>query len=136
MPNVETVPGTDGQKMSKSYGNTIPLFASDEEIEKAVMSIVTDSSGERPANVYAIHKLIKTEAELEKIYEDNKGKYKALKEILIEDLKDFIRPLRERREEIAKDTELINKVLEEGKEKAKIVASKKMEQVKKAIGVI
>ncbi|MEK9178393.1 MAG: tryptophan--tRNA ligase, partial [Patescibacteria group bacterium] len=46
--DVETVPGTDGRKMSKSYGNTIPLFATDKEIEKAVLSIVTDSEGEVP----------------------------------------------------------------------------------------
>ena len=61
LKDVEVVPGIDGQKMSKSYNNTIPLFATDEEIEKAVMSIVTDSSGERPKNVFAIHKLIKSE---------------------------------------------------------------------------
>lgn len=135
LPNVETVPGTDGQKMSKSYNNTIPLFASDEEIEKAVMSIVTDSSGERPTNVYAIHKLVRPESELEKIYEENKGKYKILKEILIEDLKNFIGPLRERREEIAREENLIKKVLEEGKEKARAVAKAKMTDVRKAVGV-
>lgn len=134
--NVQTVPGTDGQKMSKSYNNTISLFASDEEIEKAVMSIVTDSSGERPENVFAIHKLIRSESKLEKIYQENKGKYKILKDILIADLKNFIRPLRERRGEIAKDMNLVNKVLAEGKEKAKAKASQKMAQVKKAIGVI
>ena len=61
VPEVAIVPGTDGQKMSKSYGNTIPLFANSEEIEKAVMGIVTDSSGEYPENVYAIHKLLKSE---------------------------------------------------------------------------
>ena len=133
---METVPGTDGQKMSKSYDNTIPLFASDEEIEKAVMSIVTDSSGERPANVYAIHRLVRLESELEKIYEENKGKYKTLKETLIEDLKKFTGPMRERRGEIAKNTDFVDKVLKEGKEKAQKVAAEKMQQVKKAIGVI
>src|SRR5690606_36410378 len=91
--------GTDGQKISKSYGNTIPLFATDEEIEKAVMSIVTDSSGERPENVYAIHSLIKAKTDLDKLYEENAGKYKVLKEALIEDLKTFIGPMRERRKE-------------------------------------
>ncbi|OHA20864.1 MAG: tryptophan--tRNA ligase, partial [Candidatus Taylorbacteria bacterium RIFCSPHIGHO2_01_FULL_51_15] len=48
LPEVAIVPGIDGRKMSKSYGNTIPLFATDEEIEKAVMGIVTDSSGGIP----------------------------------------------------------------------------------------
>lgn len=135
LETVQTVPGLDGRKMSKSYGNTIPLFATDEEIEKAVMSIVTDSSGDRPENVYAIHRLLKSEEELAPIYEEHKGKYKALKKALIADLKAFIGPLRERREEIAKDTERVNKILEQGKEKAKAVASAKLAEVKKAIGV-
>ncbi|KKQ78186.1 MAG: tryptophan--tRNA ligase [Candidatus Zambryskibacteria bacterium RIFCSPLOWO2_01_FULL_39_39] len=134
--DVETVPGTDGRKMSKSYNNTIPLFASDEEIEKAVMSIVTDSKAEYPENVFYIHKLFRSVAELDKIYEENKGKYKVLKDILIEDLKNFIRPLRERREEIAKDLNFVQKVLAEGKERARAKASQKMIAVKRAIGVI
>jgi tryptophanyl-tRNA synthetase len=74
--NVATVPGIDGRKMSKSYSNTIPLFASREEITKAVMGIVTDSGGDIPANVYNIHKLFKSEAELKDLYDANKGKYK------------------------------------------------------------
>jgi len=134
--DVEVVPGTDGRKMSKSYNNTISLFATDEEIEKSVMSIITDSKAEYPENVFYIHKLFRPTAELDKIYEENKGQYKVVKEILIEDLKNFIRPLRERRTEIAKDLDFVNKVLAEGQEKAQAVASKKMLQVKKAIGVI
>ncbi|MFA6269805.1 MAG: tryptophan--tRNA ligase [Candidatus Paceibacterota bacterium] len=134
--DVETVPGVDGQKMSKSYNNTIPLFATDSEIEKAVMSIVTDSDGEVPKNVFAIHKLFRPEEELQKIYAENKGKYKVLKDILIEDLKNFIGPLRERRAEIAQDLDFVNKILAEGKEQARAVASQKMLQVKKAIGVL
>src|SRR5581483_8364681 len=76
LESVATVPGTDGRKMSKSYGNTIPLFASSAEIEKSVMSIVTDSSGDRPENVYAIHKLLRSD--IDSLYEENKGKYKIL----------------------------------------------------------
>lgn len=136
MKDVEVVPGIDGRKMSKSYGNTISLFATDEEIEKQVMAIVTDSSGERPENVYAIHKLFRKAEELETIYEENKGKYKNLKEILIADIKAFITPLRERREEIAKDPGLVERVLESGKQKARAVASQKMQEVKRAIGVL
>lgn len=132
---VDTVPGIDGKKMSKSYGNTISLFAEDNEIEEKVMAIVTDSSGERPENVFAIHKLLRNESDLEKIYEENKGKYKTLKEILIEDLKKFVRPMREKREEIAKDESLVKKVLEEGREKARAAASLKMSLVRQVIGV-
>ncbi|KKR28063.1 MAG: Tryptophan-tRNA ligase [Candidatus Woesebacteria bacterium GW2011_GWA1_39_8] len=136
MEEVAIVPGTDGKKMSKSYGNTISLFATDEEIEEKVMSIVTDSKAEYPENVFYIHKLFRPTIELDKIYEENKGKYKAIKEILIGDLKNFIKPLREKREEIAKNLDFVNKVLAEGKEKARAVASAKMQTVKKAIGVL
>jgi tryptophanyl-tRNA synthetase len=135
MKEVAIVPGIDGQKMSKSYGNTIPLFASSEEIKKAVMSIVTDSSGERPENVYQIHKLFKTEAELGPIYEEHKGKYKALKEALISDIEAFIAPMRERRHALMQDLPKVLKVLEEGGKKAKEKADKKLEEIKRKIGV-
>lgn len=135
MKDMEVVPGTDGKKMSKSYGNTIPLFAEYEEIKKCVMSIVTDSSGELPQNVYAIHKLIRPESELKKIYEEKAGKYKELKELLIEDLEKFISPLREKRKEFEKDIPRALAILKEGGEKAKLVASKKMEEIREKIGV-
>ena len=136
LKEVAIVPGIDGRKMSKSYGNTIPLFATREEITKAVMGIVTDSSGDVPTNVFAIHKLFKTEAELKPIYEANKGKYKALKEALIEDVDTFIKPMRERRAELAKDEASVLKILKEGAEKANEKAGKKLIEAKKAIGVL
>jgi tryptophanyl-tRNA synthetase len=135
LEEVAVVPGTDGRKMSKSYGNTIPLFATDEEIEKAVMGIVTDSSGDVPTNVYAIHRLLKSEDELKSLYEENKGKYKILKEALIDDLKKFIGPMREKRQQLAGDTETVLEILKEGGKRAKAKAEKKMDQVRGAIGV-
>jgi tryptophanyl-tRNA synthetase len=140
LEHVAIVPGTDGRKMSKSYNNTIPLFASREEITKAVMSIVTDSGGPEaggvPKNVYAIHKLFKTEAELKPLYEANKGKYANLKKALIEDIDAFIKPMRERRTELAKNPANVIKILEKGAKEADKIASKKLEEVKKAIGVL
>jgi tryptophanyl-tRNA synthetase len=132
---VGVVPGTDGKKMSKSYGNTIPLFGSKEEIAKAVMSIVTDSSGERPENVYAIHKLLLDQSDLDKIYSNPavKGKYKLIKEALIEDLDTFIAPMRDRRANISDDD--VKEVLRKGGEKAKALAAAKMEDVRKKVGV-
>lgn len=135
LKEVAIVLGTDGRKMSKSYNNTIPLFAEYEEIKKCVMSIVTDSSGGIPQNVYAIHKLFRPEEELKKIYAEKSGKYKELKEMLIEDLEKFIAPLRERRKEFAKDIPKALEILKKGGEKAKIVASKKMSEVREKIGV-
>lgn len=127
------IPGTDGAKMSKSYGNTIPLFGTKDEIAKAVMSIVTDSSGDTPANVYAIHKLYRPESELITIYGNNKGKYKALKEMLIEDIDAVAAPLREKRASITDDD--VKRILKEGGDKARAVASAKMADVRQKIGV-
>jgi len=133
LKGVGVVPGTDGQKMSKSYKNTIPLFGSKDEILKAVMGIVTDSSGERPAHVYAIHKLFRTAYELESQYEQNKGNYKVLKEALADDIDKLIAPMRERRQAIS--DEQVKKVLKEGAERAKAEASKKMQIVREKVGV-
>ncbi len=136
LKEVATVPGTDGRKMSKSYKNTIPLFAEYEEIKKCVMSIVTDSEESVPKNVYAIHKLLRPESELKEIYKEKAGKYKELKEMLVEDLEKFIAPLREKRKEFEKDIPRALAILKEGGEKAKKVASKKMEEVREKVGVL
>lgn len=133
LKGVGVVPGTDGQKMSKSYKNTIPLFGTREEIQKAVMSIVTDSSGERPENVYAIHRLLKSDSDLENLYEENKGKYKNLKDSLIEDLDTFIGPMREKRVSITDDD--VRVILKDGAERAHSEASRKMSDVRRKIGV-
>jgi tryptophanyl-tRNA synthetase len=133
LKGVGVVPGTDGQKMSKSYKNTIPLFGTKDEISKAVMSIVTDSSGERPENVYAIHTLFRGEAELETLYEEHKGKYKNLKEALVEDIETFASPMREKRESITDEEVLV--VLNEGAERAKALSNTKMAEVRKAVGI-
>ncbi|MDB5258859.1 MAG: Tryptophan--tRNA ligase [Candidatus Taylorbacteria bacterium] len=146
MESVATVPGLDGRKMSKSYGNTIPLFASYDEIKKAVMSIVTDAglgavaadgtvSDGIPKNIYEIHKLIKPEAELKPLYEANKGKYKALKDALVEDLEAFIKPMRERRALLAQDNDLVMQVLADGASRARMQAEKRLAAAKQAVGV-
>ncbi len=137
---METVPGTDGRKMSKSYGNTISLFAERDEIEKAVKKIITDSGGAEsngiPEHVYAIHKLFKSEEELAPIYEANKGRYGDLKKILIEDIDAFIAPMRERRAEIANDIEYVKQVLNNGANIAHELAVAKMQLVRDRLGVI
>ena len=133
MENVAVVPGTDGRKMSKSYGNTIPLFGTKDEIAKTVMSIVTDSKGESPEHVYNIHSLFRTREELSTLYTASKGNYKALKEALVEDIEAAVAPMRQRRESISDDNARV--VLAEGRDKARERASKKMAEVRKKIGV-
>ena len=150
LENVAVVPGTDGRKMSKSYGNTIPLFATREEIVKSVMSIVTDSGIEPvetlgqqstprikiPKNILEIYKLFKDEPYINDVFVNGGGKYKVLKEALIEDIDAFIKPMREKRELLAKNEDLVLEVLEDGGRAANEAASKKLEDVKKKIGVL
>ncbi|RJQ35249.1 tryptophan--tRNA ligase [Candidatus Parcubacteria bacterium] len=133
MTSVGVIPGTDGKKMSKSYGNTIPLFGTKDEIAKAVMSIVTDSKGESPEHVYNIHALFRKGEALSSLYKENKGKYKALKDALVEDIESVIGPMRERRANISDED--VKTVLREGKEKAKTLAAAKMADVRKKVGV-
>ena len=133
LDSVGVVPGVDGQKMSKSYKNTVPLFGTESEVKKAVMSIVTDSEGTHPEHVFAIHKLFRPEAELQPIYEDNKGRYGDLKTILLSDIEAVIAPMRTKRDSIS-DQDVIN-VLESGAERATIRAVAKMDEVRAKVGL-
>ncbi len=140
---VAVVPGTDGQKMSKSYGNTISLFATDEEIDKLVSIIPTDStpidSPKNPDtnNIFNIHKLLLNEsevAELRKKYETPGMGYQEAKKMLASDLKKFISPFREKRDQLLKNPKKILKILKKGGKIAKRKAEKKMQEVRKKIG--
>jgi tryptophanyl-tRNA synthetase len=130
---VAVVPGVDGKKMSKSYGNIIPLFGTKDEIQKAVMSIVTDSNAESPENVYNIHRLFRSGAELATLYTENKGKYKALKDLLTEDIEGLVAPMREKRSGIS-DAD-VRTILKEGSDRAREIASAKMKIIREKIGV-
>jgi tryptophanyl-tRNA synthetase len=130
--------------MSKSYGNTIELFADTETIRKAVMSIPTDSKGiDEPRNpekdnVFKLHKLFTTGTELGDLqhrYEHGGIGHKESKEILIKNIDAFIAPLRDKRAQIADDTDYVRDILKEGGKRAKLKAEKKMDQVRDAIGV-
>jgi tryptophanyl-tRNA synthetase len=133
LSGVGVVPGTDGKKMSKSYKNTIPLFGTKDELASAVMSIVTDSTGDRPEHVYAIHRLVRSDVELASLYEEQHGKYKNLKEALIEDLDRYLAPMREKRASIT-DAD-VAAVLADGGREARAVSEAKLEQVRRAVGV-
>jgi len=141
---VGVVPGTDGRKMSKSYGNTIPLFADLETIKKAVMGTPTDSKGIDESkdpendNVFKLHKLFAKGGELDELknrYQKGGMGHKESKEILIKNIETFISPLREKRAVIEKDVSQLKDILAHGAKQAKKIASKKMEDVKTKIGV-
>jgi len=140
--SVETIPGTDGQKMSKSYNNTIPLFSTREEIQKIVMSIATDSKGPEEAknpdetNLYKIHKLFispEKDVEIRARYESGIS-YKDAKEALIEDIDIFMAPLRESRLEWQNKPSEVVKILEKGAEKAGKRIENKMKEVREKVG--
>lgn len=142
---VATVPGIDGQKMSKSYKNVIPLFGSEDEIKKAVMGIVTDSKNpEDPKNpeeviVYQIYKLFASESELsfmEKGLREGGMGYGEAKKILLEKVLAYFAPMKEKYDELQKNPKEVYAVLEEGEKKAREIAEKKMLEVKKLVGLI
>ena len=143
--DVAVVTGIDGRKMSKSYGNTIELFASDEEIKSQVMKIVTDSKGvsdpkdPEQDNIFALHKLFSPADELEELRERmQKGGigYQESKEILIKNIVQFIAPLREKRAKIASDLDYVQGRLEEGGQRAHTRESKKMSEVRERVGLV
>lgn len=134
------IPGTDGQKMSKSYGNTIPLSASDEDITKAVMSIPTDSRGRDEEKnpdelvLYQIHKLFNDSAELRAQYTQGLG-YGDAKKMLIQDIINFVAPMREKRAYYEARPELVAEILAKGAARANEIAQNKIEEVYKAVGL-
>ena len=140
---VSVIAGTDGHKMSKSYGNVISLFSSDDEIKKAVMSIPTDSKAiEEPKDpqeckVFTLHKLFAGDnlPKIEKKYRGGGMGYKESKDILIENVISFIKPLREKREELAKDPDYVLNVLKEGGNNARARAKEKMNAVRACTGI-
>jgi tryptophanyl-tRNA synthetase len=134
------IPGVDGQKMSKSYGNTIPLSATDEEVRKAVMSIVTDSRDRNEVKnpdelvLYQIHKYFNNSKELRDQYAQGLG-YGDAKKLLIEDIIKFLTPMRERRAHYAAHPKLVQEILIAGAHKANDIAMKKIFDVYEAIGL-
>ncbi|WP_321329021.1 tryptophan--tRNA ligase [uncultured Ilyobacter sp.] len=141
--NLATVPGTDGQKMSKSYGNTIEMFASKKELKKQVMSIVTDSTPlEDPKdpdnNITQLYKLFASEEKVEEM----KQKFTAggygyghAKKELLEAILEYFGEARAKREELAKNPEYVETILKKGREKARSIARAKVDLVKKTVGL-
>jgi tryptophanyl-tRNA synthetase len=144
MDSVAVVPGTDGQKMSKSYGNTIPLFGTDKGIRKAIMSIVTDSKlpadpkNPDECNVFALHTLITPDPQLSEIkqgYEKGGLGYGDSKKLLLENYLEFIAPMREKRKYYEDNPGVVRQILDEGKKKIQKIAQAKMKEVREKVGL-
>ena len=142
--SVAVVPGTDGQKMSKSYGNTIEMFEPKDSIRKKVMRIVTDSTPvEEPkdpnkCNVFALLKLIASPQELsewEDRYRSGGMGYSEAKKRLVELLIEYFEPYRQKRAELESNSGYVREVLAGGAARAKAIASKTLAEVRRAVGL-
>lgn len=139
------VPGIDGQKMSKSYGNTIDIFAEGNALKKKVMSIVTDSTPvEAPkdpekCNVFALYSLFATDAEkaaLAERYRAGGLGYGDSKKALLEKIQAYFAPARERRKQLTSDQGFVEEVLRRGAAQARADAGQVLSRVREAVGML
>src|SRR5437762_7078469 len=143
-PQTEVVPGIDGQKMSKSYGNNIDIFGDENETRKRVMSIVTDSTPvEAPkdaarSTIFQLYSLFASKEEIsvmrERFRKGGTG-YGEFKKELFEKLWEYFAPMRKRREQILSDKSYIDNVLACGAERANAIANQVMQRVRQAVGL-
>jgi len=143
--SVAVIPGIDGQKMSKSYGNTVEIFGEEKAVRKRIMSIVTDPAPvEAPKDpdksvIYSIYKLFADEGRAlsmaERFRAGGYGYGEAKKE-LFEAVWGYFEPQRRRRKELADNLDYVNEVRKTGADKAREVAAATLKRVREAVGVI
>lgn len=141
--NVATVEGLDGRKMSKSYGNQIPLFCDEKTLKKLIMSIKTDSSlptepKSTDCTVFNYYKLVASPGEIktmEKRFAEGISWAEA-KTLLFEAMNNYIKPMRDKYNYYMEHYEEVEKILEAGEEKVRAIANETLDRVRKAVGVI
>ena len=144
LESVAVVPGIDGRKMSKSYDNILGMFEPQSSIKKKVMRIVTDSTPVEEAkdpgkcSVFALLKLVASEDELaewENRYRSGGMGYGEAKKRLLELVLEYFKPYRSKRQELENNLDYVHEVLQKGADKARPVAHKTFEDVRKAVGL-
>jgi tryptophanyl-tRNA synthetase len=144
LPGVQTIPGLDGQKMSKSYDNTIEIFLEEKALRKKIMGIITDSTPvEAPkdpatSSIVALYRLFAPDADVEKMEADYRAGgvgYGDFKKRLFGAIWEYFAPQRARRAELAADPGFIERVLATGAEHASATAEQVMTRVRKAVGL-
>ena len=144
LEDVAVVPGTDGDKMSKSYGNVINIFSSKNELKKQIMSIVTDSTPlnepKNPENnITKLYSLFASEDEVnslkEKFLAGNFG-YGHAKNELLDKFMDYFNPYRIRREKLLNNMDYVYEILQDGAKKARCIATLKLEEVRELVGLL
>ena len=142
--SVAVVPGVDGQKMSKSYDNTLEIFGATGPLKKRVMKIVTDSKElEEPkdpdtCNVFALYKLFATEeeqADLAARYRAGNFGYGTAKKELLAKINEYFEPMREKRTELENNMDFVEEVLAKGAEKARTETRRTLLAARKAVGL-
>jgi len=138
------IPGLDGQKMSKSYNNTIPLDGGKKAIRKSIMRIVTDSTPvEEPkstqdSTVIALYKLFADEAALQQMITDHEAGgfgYGDFKQRVFDSYWEFFSPVREKRQDLENNLDYVNDVIAKGAEKARAESTKVLDRVRSAVGL-
>ena len=138
------IPGTDGAKMSKSYGNTIELFMEDSPLKKKVMSIQTDSTpveSPKPLDgsaILGIYRHVVSSSDytaMEEAFRTGGTGYGDFKKRLLEGVRDYFAPMRAERQRIASDPGEVERILAKGAEKASAIAAPVMDRLRKAIGL-
>jgi tryptophanyl-tRNA synthetase len=142
---VAKVPGLDGEKMSKSYQNTLPIFGDEKPLKKLIMRIKTDSAAVEDAKptensiILALYQLFSSGEDYQKMisdYENGGCGYGDFKKRLAEAYWDYFAPMRARREELIANPDEVEEVLKSGAEKAREEATKVLERVRKAVGLV
>jgi len=142
--DVAVVPGLDGQKMSKSYGNTIELFGDAKETRARIMKIVTDSKGlEDPkdpqtCNIFALYKLFATpeqRAEMDANYRGGNYGYGHAKKALLALYEETFAPFKARRAELQANPDHVESILRKGAERARAAAAVTLDKARKAVGL-
>ena len=142
--NTMLIPGTDGQKMSKSYDNIIPIFCSEDDLKKRVMSIVTDSAGinepkDKNTPLFNIYSLFLDDKErdiLEDRYNSPGLRYGDVKKELYESIIEYFSPFKKRREHLLNNLDEVYDILISGSKKASKVANANIAKVRQAMGLI
>ena len=139
----ETVPGIDGQKMSKSYGNIIPLLSTEKQLKKSIAKIVTNSlepgDPKDPSNctVFALYKYFASKPMIDDLCDDYKNgiSWGDAKNKLFEVVNNEITPIRESYEKLQEDKDFINDLLSDGSNKVRPIAKELLDSIRSSVGI-
>ena len=139
----ETVPGIDGQKMSKSYGNIIPLLSTEKQLKKSIAKIVTNSlepgdpKDSSNCTVFALYKYFASKPMIDELNDDYKNgiSWGNAKNKLFEVVNNEISPIRESYEKLQEDKDFINDLLSDGSNKVRPIAKELLDSIRSSVGI-